>query len=1002
MSAESFPTKEGRRTGPLLTAVLIFGAFVGLLILFANVWTDWLWYDNLEAGVVFTTLLGARIGLFFSMGLLMAALIAGNMLLAYRLRPKVRVSTTSSALIARFRDLLDYRRWVVIALPAGGLGLLAGLAAAANAETFLAWLNGMPFGVEDPYFGMDASFFVFGYPLYRIVVSFLVIGLVVTTVTSAFMHFVTGAISVQSFRRNAPVAKNPAAQAHVSVLAGLALVAYGVSLLLDRVAISVQPGRQFTGVHYTDATARIPALLIMACIVFVCAVVFFVNAWLRRWPMPGTAVVLAVIAGLILNGIYPWWVQTFDVNPNEPDKERPYITNNLTATRAAFGIDHLELEDYKAVATVSAGQLRADAEALPAIRLIDPAVVAPTFEQLQQVRGYYAFPDRLDVDRYTIDGNSTDAVVAARELNISGISEANWNNIHTVYTHGYGLVAAYGSKRQSNGEPQFMAGEIPTVGQLAEHEPRIYFGERATHYVVVGAPEGADPIELDTPGGGAGGSETKYTYAGKGGIPVGGFFNRALFSIRLADMNLLLTDRVNPASRILLERTPLDRVQKVAPWLLLDSDVYPTVVDGRIQWVVDGYTTSSFYPNSTQVDWRQAASDDPQIGRQQNLASSVNYVRNAVKATVDAYDGSVKLYAWDESDPILQTWQKVYPGTVQPKSSISADLLKHLRFPQDLFKVQRHMLGRYHTTNPHTWFQRSDVWETPADPKLAAAASSAAPQQPGQTAPRSGDQKEPPYYLTIKWPGDSQPVFSQTAVFVPLGRQNLSVYLAVNSDASSKDYGRLRVLKLSDSQQIAGPAQTFNAIQTEGKVAEQLLPFTRQGSTRTIFGNLLTLPVGGGLLYVQPIYTQINKDSNGGAYPALRFVAVRFGEHVGIGSTLQQALDQVFQGDSGAKTGENPITEPPPGQAPTPGAPAPNPTTAPSPAPGSVPSGSAAPQPAPSTSAKGPEAAKKLLAEAETLFGEADAALKAGDLANYQAKQNAAKDKVVEAMKALA
>lgn len=966
MSADVIEHHDHKRS-PALIALLIFGGLLGAFIAFAHVWTDWLWFRSLDMGVVFTTQLAARVGLFLVFGLVMAALVGGNIWLAFRLRPKVRDNGVDSVLVARFRDLLDFRMAALVGVPAAVLGLLAGLSAASNSQTFLAWLNATPFGVRDPYFGLDTSFFVFGYPWWRIVVSFALIALVVSLIAAAMVHLLTGAISVATFKSRTRT-KRGAAQVQLSIIAGLVLAVYGVNILLDRLGISATTGKLFTGVHYTDNASRIPALLILAIIAFLCAGLFFVNAWLRRWNIPGVSLVLMVIAGLILGGIYPWWVQTFDVNPNEPDKESTFIAANLTATRAAFGIDHLEIEDYQAVATVSAGQLRADAEALPAIRLMDPAVIAPTFEQLQQVRGYYAFPKHLDVDRYNIKGVNTDAVVAARELNIGGISEANWNNIHTVYTHGYGLVAAFGNKRESNGEPQFIVGGIPTVGVLPEHQPRIYFGEQAQHYVVVGAPKGAEPVELDTPGGGADRTETKYTYTGSGGIPVGNFFNRLLHSVKFADVNLMLTDRVNSESRILYNRTPAERVRQVAPWLTLDSDAYPSVVDGRILWIVDGYTTSASYPNSTQVSWEDAISDDRNPARTM-LPTQVNYVRNSVKATVDAYDGTVKLYAWDESDPVLQTWQKAYPGTVAPKSEISADLLKHLRYPQDLLKVQRQVMGRYHTTNPHTWFQRSDVWQVPADPK-------------------ADTKHEPPYFLTIKWPGDDTPAYSQTSVFVPLGRQNLSVYLAVNSDASSEKYGQLRVLKLSDSQQIAGPAQTSNALQTDGKVAEKLLPFTRQGNTKTIFGNLLTLPVGGGLLYVQPIYTQINDVQ--GAYPALRFVAVRFGEHVGIGSTLQQALDQVFQGDSGAKTGENPVAETPPTGT-TPPATTPPATTSPSPAPGQVPTA----QPT------GDAAAKQLLAEAEALFKQADDALKAGDLATYQAKTNEAKAKVVQAMKAL-
>lgn len=962
MSATDFAPTQKRN--PLLLALLILGVLLGGFIIFAAFWTDWLWFRSLGMGVVFTTQLAARVGLFVVFGLAMALIVGGNLWLAYRLRPSVRSADLSSQLLARFRDILDQRRRLAILAPAAAFGLLAGLSAASQSDTLLMWLNRTPFGSQDAYFNLDLGFFIFSYPWWRFIVSFVLIALVVGLVASAFMHLTTGAISATMFRRVGPRSRSKGT-VHLSILAGLVLATYGVNILFDRWGIALTTGRQFTGVHFTDLNSRIPALLILAIIAFISAGLFFANAFLQRWSIPGVSLVLMIISGLILGGIYPWWIQTFDVNPNEPDKESSFISANIAATRHAFGVDKIEIEDYKAVATASAGQLKADAEALPAIRLMDPAVIAPAFEQLQQVRGYYAFPSVLDVDRYALDGQNTDSVVAVRELNIDGIREANWNNIHTVYTHGYGLVAAYGNKRLSNGEPQFFVGGIPTEGKLTEHQPRIYFGERALHYVVVGAPEGTPPVELDTPGGGDESTETKSTYTGLGGVPVGGFFNRLLYSVKFADVNLMLTDRVNSESKILYDRTPRERAQKVAPWLTFDSDAYPSVVDGRIVWVLDAYTTSANYPNSNLIDWEATTSAliEPQ---RTMLPTQANYVRNSVKAVVDAYDGTVKLYAWDESDPVLQTWQKVYPGTVLPKADISSELLKHLRYPQDMFKIQREILGRYHTTNSYTWFQNSDRWRVPADPKETT-------------------QKEPPYFLTIQWPGDTKAVFSQTSLFVPNARQNLAAYLAVNSDASDKDYGRLRILKLSDSEQVAGPAQTFNALSNDPKVAERLLPFTRQGNTRTIFGNLLTLPVGGGLLYVQPIYTRV--ENVDGSYPSLRFVAVRFGEHVGIGTTLQQALDQVFQGDSGVDTGENPMPEQPPGT---------NPSTPPtSPSPGSTPSVT------PTTPPAGEAAAKAALAEAERLFTEADDALKAGDLATYQTRTNEAKAKVAEALRAL-
>ena len=632
-----------------------------------------------------------------------------------------------------------------------------------------------------------------------------------------------------------------------------------------------------------------------------------------------------------------------------------YIRNNIEATRAAYGVDKVEITDYSAKTTATAGQLRADAEALPGIRLIDPNVVSPTFEQLQQVRGYYAFPKILDVDRYTISGRETDAVVAVREMDLSGV-EDHWNNRKTVYTHGYGLVAAYGNRRQPGGEPEWIAKDIPPTGAIEEHEPRIYFGElqgqRPDEYSIVGAPSGTPPIELDTPGGGEGGNPKTYAYTGKGGVPIGSMWNRLLYAAKFADVNILLSDRVHPQSKIIYGRTPRQLVQGAAPWLKVDGDAYPAVVEGRIVWIVDGYTTSNSYPNSERVDLNEATSDAQTSAGGTVVAQprdDINYMRNSVKAVVDAYDGSVKLYAWDETDPVLKAWSQAFPNVVLPKSAISKDLLDHLRYPQDFFKVQRQILARYHMTNPDNWYQRSSLWDVPNDPVAGASAQT----------------KEPPFYLSVKWPGDNDPIFSLTSSYVPFKRSNLAAYMAVNADASSPDYGRMRILQMSDTSQIDGPGQSFNAMTTNETVAARLRPFLNQGAASATFGNLLTLPVGGGLLYVTPVYTQ--RQGSTGSYPALRFVVVRFGQSVGIGDTLQQALDQVFQGSSGGNTQE----------------------------------GSASGNNPPSNGKPDNPAATKALSEAQAAFKAADKALTAGDLAMYQKRIEEAQAAVQRALRAL-
>jgi uncharacterized membrane protein (UPF0182 family) len=968
------------RTRALLPTIVIAALLVGAYFVFTEFWTRKLWFDSLSFTGVFTTMLLTQAALFGVFGGAMALLVGASMWLAYRSRPPA--ASGRSELADRYRAILDRHAGWAIAAPAVVLGAMAGLAAAGDPLTYLSWLNRQPFGTADPYFGLDASFYVFELPVWRAVLGFLLTALVLAGIGAVVVHFSVGSLSFGStrvvrgqvvFSRPDKVARSSAVRVQLSIIGGLILVVIGLQQLLDPYGFLVQDGSIFTGMHFTDANARVGAKITMAVIAFICAALFFANIFIKRLLAPVASVVLMVVSGIILSMIYPAAIQYFEVKPNEPDKERPFIEAHIAATRQAFGIADVEIEDYAAVTQVSPGQLKNDAEALPGVRLVDPDIVGTTFEQLQQVRGYYTFPKTLDVDRYVIDGKETDAVVAAREIKLSGLPDQQWNNIHTVYTHGNGLVAAYGNRRQTGGAPQWIEKDLPSVGELGDYESRVYFGEQSTQFVIVGREAGQDPIELDTPGGAEGGGERYNVYAGSGGVPMGDVFTRLLYATHFMDLNILLSDRVNASSRILYDRQPAQRVQEVAPWLTLDGNIYPAIVDKRLVWIVDGYTSSDSYPNSERVD---SPSATDAMGR----PTSINYLRNSVKAVVDATDGSVVLYAWEPDDPILKTYQAAFPGTVKDRSEISPELLAHLRYPADLFDVQRKVLGRYHMTNPAVWYQQSDLWQIPDDPRKT----------------ENSSTTEPSYYLSIKWPGDSAAVFSQTSVYVPKARQNLASYLSVVAEATSPDYGKLRVLRMSDTQQIDGPGQTFNAMTTDSQVAQVLRDYTMQGSASAIYGNLLTLPMGSGLLYVLPVYAQRN---NTGSYPALTYVIVRFGEHVGIGQTLQEALDKVFQGDAGADTGEGEIA--PSDTSPTTTEPA-TPGATPTATPATTPTATAAATPA-ATSTAAPTAAPSdaagYLQQAEDAFTAADQALREGDLGTYQSKVQEARQALDEALK---
>ncbi|MFM2103464.1 MAG: hypothetical protein RL740_551, partial [Actinomycetota bacterium] len=584
--------------------------------------------------------------------------------------------------------------------------------------------------------------------------------------------------------------------------------------------------------------------------------------------------------------IYPALIQQFQVKPSESVKEAPYIQRNIDATRAAYDLNGVEVKDYNATLLASAGQLSDDANTIANIRLMDPNVLSATFRQLQQIKPYYSFADTLDIDRYKINGVQRDAVVAVRELNIEGNPVRNWINDHLVYTHGFGFVAAFGNTVDTDGKPNFLVGDLPPTAGLGKFEPRIYFGENVPDYSIIGG-NSESPVEFDYPDDTSPNGQKNTTYTGKGGVPMGSLFSRLVFAIKYQEQRILLSNLINSESKILFNRNPRERVQKVAPWLTLDGDPYPAVIDGKIQWIIDGYTTTAGYPYAQKTTLSNATSDALTTRSNSVVAQAdqtVNYIRNSVKATVDAYDGTVSLYEWDVNDPVLKTWNKAYPGVVKPKSQISEKLMNHLRYPEDLFKVQRDVLSQYHVKSASAFYGGQDFWRVPRDPSTFG----------GNIA------NQPPYYTTMQLPGEKEERFMLTTPFVPRGgRENLSAFAAVNA-SPGQDYGKITVLQLPRSTNIPGPTQVSSNFEAKPEVATTL-SLLRQGGSDVVLGNLLTLPVGGGLLYVQPVY--VRATANAAAYPLLQKVLVSFGDQIGFDNTLKGALDQVFGGNSGTSAG---------------------------------------------------------------------------------------------------
>ncbi|WP_244524245.1 UPF0182 family protein [Geodermatophilus dictyosporus] len=903
-------------------AKVVIGAIAVLLVLFTaigtltNVYVDYLWFDETGFTEVFWTELQTRALLFAVAGVATGGLTALAIHLAYRFRPAFRPMSLEQQNLERYRQSLEPRRALVLTGVAVVVGLFAGFTAQGSWETWLTFRNAVPFGEVDPQFGLDLSFFVFEYPFYRLLISFGFAIVLLALIGSLLTHYVFGGLRLQT-----PGQKlTGAAMIQLSVLLGLFVALKAVAYWFDRYALVYSDrGGLFSGASYTDVNALLPAKTILVFAAAFCAVAFFANVVVRNFRLPAAALVLLLLSSLVIGVAYPAIVQQFVVRPSANEREAAYIERAIASTRAAYGLtdDDVEYVDFAEEATgddvdtdAALAQLRADDATIPNARLLDPNVLADTFTARQQIRNVYGFPERLDIDRYTIDGETQDYVVAVRELNSEGLSEnqSTWINRHTVYTHGNGFVAAPANQviaSQEGGEPNFTSRDLPTTGDIDVEQARVYYGELIQDagedvYSVVGAPEGAQAREFDRPEDGSDG-EVNNTYDGEGGVAIGSFFRQLTFAIHYRERNFLLSGAVNDASKVLYVRDPRERVEKAAPFLQVDGDPYPAVIGGRVTWILDGYTTSDAYPYSERMELGEAAQDA--LTGQGTTAlpnEQFNYIRNSVKATVDAYDGTVTLYEWDEQDPVLQAYRAAFPDVIEDRDAMSEELIGHVRYPEDLFKLQRDVLTRYHVSNPSDFYSQNDRWAVPADPTV------------------DTEEAQPPYYILAARPGEDGAIFQLTSALNAFRRQNLSAFISASSDPET--YGEIQVLRLPGNTPFRGPQQVQQSFNTDDEVAQDLTLFNSQNS-QAVFGNLLTLPIGGnGLLYVQPLYVEGTGENS---FPLLRKVLVNYGGRVGYADTLSDALDQVF----GAGAGDTATDSDDPGTTPDTEEPTTEPTT---------------------------------------------------------------------------
>jgi uncharacterized membrane protein (UPF0182 family) len=888
-SRPNMPIIPKNRRPLIITLAIVIAAAIALASV-SGFYADWLWFRSVSFTSVWRTILTTKFSLFLVFGVLTSLIIVANIIIAYRRRPLYVPITIEADNLERYRGQIEPIRKLVTAALAIVLFYFAGAAGSQLWSSWLLFRNSTPFGIKDPQFHLDVSFFAFRLPFWQSLLEWGISTVIISLIAASVVHYLYGGIRLQVREDRTTVT----ARVQLSILLGVIVLLKGAAYWLDRYHLALKDGRLITGLGYTDVNALLPAKAILAGIAVVCSLLFFANIIRRSWVLPAAGVSLLVVSSVLIQTVYPGIIQQFQVKPSESSKEAPYIQKNIDATRAAYGLSGIKVTDYQATIATSAGQLSKDAATISNIRLMDPNVLSATFRQLQQIKPYYTFPESLDIDRYKINGVQRDTVVAVRELNVAGNPSRNWINDHLVYTHGFGFVAALGNVRDADGKPSFVVGDLPPTNGLGKFEPRVYFGENVPDYSIVGGTKTGTPVELDYPDDSSANGQKNFTYTGSGGVPVGSLLNRVVFAIKYQEQRIVLSNLINKDSKILFVRSPRDRVAKVAPWLTLDGDPYPAVVDGRIIWIIDGYTTSAGYPYSKKTTLSGATTDALTTNSSSITAqtdTSINYIRNSVKATVDAYNGTVTLYQWDTTDPVLKTWSKAFPNTVKPKSAISPDLLAHVRYPEDLFRVQRDILSSYHVTTASAFYGGQDFWRVPTDPSTFGGNAGA----------------QPPYYLTLQMPGATKASFSLTTPFVPVGgRQNLSAFASVISDPGP-DYGKMTVLQLPRSTNIAGPSQVASNFEARPTVAN-LLSLLRQGGSDVVLGNLLTLPVGGGLLYVQPVY--VRATANTASYPLLQKILVSFGDQIGFDDTLKGALDQVFGGNSGTSAPTTGTTKP--------------------------------------------------------------------------------------------
>ncbi len=854
-----------RRLGSVLIAALL------LVVFFANriavFVTDLWWFEERGYRDVFLTVLLTRFGIAAAFTLVLALFIGLNLSIARRKRPFIIPTTPQQAQVQRIRDAIDpYLPWVIAAVSIL-FALTSGAAIGAQWQTFLLFLNGEGVGIVDPLFSRDLGFWLFEYPFWALIQTWLFTSLILTILLVAGAHYVLGAIRPES-----PEKVTPEARTHLTVLVAAAVAARGWGYWLDRYELNYSPRGTVTGAAFTDVNAELPALLLLIGVSAIAIVILFASLRRAGFLLPGAALGLLVVASIVLQGVYPAVVQRIRVDPQELAREREFIERNLEATRRAFALDEVTRQPFSIRNDLDEQDVLDNDITLRNVRLWDPEVLETTYSELQSLRPYYEFLD-VAIDRYFIDGELRQVMLATRELSRLPEQADTWQNRHITFTHGFGVVASQVNTANAEGQPVFISSNIPPVGDeevVPAEQPGIYFGLTASPAYSLVRTE-ADELDFEDPETQA---QITTVYAGRGGVAIDSLTRRLAFALRFADYNLILTNLLNDESRVIFNRQISDRVQLVAPFLELDSSPYPVIIDGRVKWIIDAYTTSTAYPYS-----------ERRILNLGNRGVTVNYVRNSVKAVVDAFDGDVTLYVVDDEDPIVRAWSRAFPGLMQPFGAAPDEIVQHFRYPQDLFRLQAQLFRTYHIPEADAFYNRADAWDIPVDPAAAANQGGASALQQA-----AGQRLLQPYYLVMRLPGEQTEEFVLIQPYLATDRPNMVSWLAGRSDG--ENLNTLFAVRFPSDQLVLGPLQAQARIEQDDEISAYITLRSRDGSN-VIRGNMQVLPIADSILYVQPLFLE-NPQAR---IPELARVAVVMGERTAFDRTLSGALGQLLSID---------------------------------------------------------------------------------------------------------